>query len=84
MVGALSAINAIAGSHAEDIPVLIIVGGPNLLDESNYQGLTHHSLPDGDSRHCSRAFEQVVDLCITIRSTAESQGKFHTKLVYVH
>ena len=40
-VGALSAVNAVAGAYAEDIPVIAISGGPNTNSEAELEVLHH-------------------------------------------
>ena len=59
MVGALSAINAIAGAYSDDLPVIIICGGPNTNDEHE-RHLLHHTLGERDLYQCSRCFEPIV------------------------
>lgn len=49
-VGELSAINGIAGSYAEYVPVLHIVGAPCSAAQQRGE-LMHHTLGDGDFRH---------------------------------
>ena len=52
-VGELSAINGIAGSYAEYVPVIHIVGAP--ASHAQQQGdCVHHSLGDGDFGHFLR------------------------------
>ncbi|HAH14149.1 MAG TPA: indolepyruvate decarboxylase, partial [Pantoea agglomerans] len=52
-VGELSAINGIAGSYAEYLPVIHIVGAP--ATQAQLQGdCVHHSLGDGDFQHFIR------------------------------
>lgn len=46
-VGELSALNGIAGSYAEDVPVIHIVGMPSTLVQQN-KLICHHSFGDGD------------------------------------
>ncbi|MEE6175079.1 alpha-keto acid decarboxylase family protein [Mycobacterium sp. 050134] len=46
-VGELSAANAVAGSYAEHVPVVHIVGGPS-KDAQGTRRALHHSLGDGD------------------------------------
>lgn len=41
MVGSLSALNAIAGAYAENLPLLLVCGGPNNNDE-NQCHIIHH------------------------------------------
>jgi alpha-keto-acid decarboxylase len=45
-VGELSAINAVAGSYAEHVPVLHIVGSPTLDSQAAHR-IVHHSLGNG-------------------------------------
>ncbi|WP_311791143.1 MULTISPECIES: thiamine pyrophosphate-binding protein [Pantoea] len=57
-VGELSAINGIAGSFAEYVPVIQIVGAP--ASEAQKRGdCVHHSLGDGDFRHFLRMAGEV-------------------------
>jgi TPP-dependent 2-oxoacid decarboxylase len=58
-VGELSAINGVAGSYAESVPVLQITGAP--ATELMASGaLAHHSLVDGDFGHFRRAYDEVT------------------------
>lgn len=57
-VGELSAINGIAGSYAEYVPVIHIVGAP--ASQVQQQGeCVHHSLGDGDFHHFLRMAQEV-------------------------
>lgn len=57
-VGELSAINGIAGSYAEYVPVIHIVGAP--ASQAQAQGdCVHHSLGDGDFGHFLRMAQEV-------------------------
>lgn len=57
-VGELSAINGIAGSYAEYLPVIHIVGAP--ATQAQRQGdCVHHSLGDGDFQHFIRMAGEV-------------------------
>ncbi|WP_337009813.1 indolepyruvate decarboxylase [Pantoea sp. AS142] len=57
-VGELSAINGIAGSYAEHLPVIHIVGAP--ATQAQLQGdCVHHSLGDGDFQHFIRMAAEV-------------------------
>ena len=58
-VGELSAMNGIAGSFAEDVPVIAIVGMP-ATGALGSGALLHHSLLDGDHEHFVRAFREVT------------------------
>jgi TPP-dependent 2-oxoacid decarboxylase len=68
-VGELSAMNGIAGSFAECVPVLHIAGVPG--SEIQRRGLpVHHSLLDGDSGHFHRAYREVT--CADAEITADN------------
>jgi alpha-keto-acid decarboxylase len=58
-VGELSAINGIAGSYAEHVPVLEIVGGPP-MDADAPSGALHHTLGDGRFDHFMAMHEPVT------------------------
>ncbi|EIK0243970.1 alpha-keto acid decarboxylase family protein [Salmonella enterica] len=54
----LSAINGIAGSYAEYVPVLHIVGAPCSAAQQRGE-LMHHTLGDGDFRHFYRMSQAI-------------------------
>ncbi|KMK86168.1 indolepyruvate decarboxylase [Pectobacterium brasiliense] len=58
-VGELSAINGIAGSYAECLPVIHIAAAPSLASQHNGE-LLHHTLGDGDFSHFSRMAAEVT------------------------
>lgn len=58
-VGELSAINAVAGSFAENIPVIKIVGAP-LSKHIKNNSLIHHNFLNPDYYAFERAFSNVV------------------------
>ncbi|MFT4044393.1 MAG: alpha-keto acid decarboxylase family protein [Gordonia sp. (in: high G+C Gram-positive bacteria)] len=58
-VGELSAANAIAGSYAEHVPVVHIVGAPS-KDAQAARRIIHHSLGDGDFEHFQRAAREFT------------------------
>ncbi len=57
-VGELSAINGIAGSYAEYVPVIQIVGAPALTVQQQGE-CVHHSLGDGDFHPFLRMAQEV-------------------------
>ena len=59
-VGELSAMNAIAGSMAENVPVIKIVGIPNTKDIEN-RTLLHHNLDNADYHAFERAYSNIVE-----------------------
>jgi alpha-keto-acid decarboxylase len=58
-VGELSVANAIAGSYAEHVPVVHIVGGPSKDAQASRRAL-HHSLGDGDFEHFFRISREIT------------------------
>ena len=58
-VGELSAANAIAGSYAEHVPVVHIVGAPS-KDVQAARRVSHHSLGDGDFQHFLRMAREIT------------------------
>lgn len=58
-VGELSAINGTAGSYAEYVPVIHVVGAPPLSSQQRGEWL-HHSLGDGDFGHFARMAQEVT------------------------
>lgn len=58
-VGELSVANAIAGSYAEHVPVVHIVGGPS-KDAQGTRRALHHSLGDGDFEHFLRMSREIT------------------------
>ncbi|NIY49105.1 alpha-keto acid decarboxylase family protein [Cedecea colo] len=58
-VGELSAINGIAGSYAEYLPVIHIVGAPCLAAQQRGE-LMHHTLGDGDFQHFARMAKEIT------------------------
>ncbi|MCB5307014.1 alpha-keto acid decarboxylase family protein [Yersinia massiliensis] len=68
-VGELSAINGIAGSFTEYLPVIHIVGTPTLQSQKNRE-LLHHSLGDGDFSHFSHMAKEVT--CAQANLTVEN------------
>ena len=56
-VGELSCLNAIAGSYAEQVPVVQVTGAPP-TDAAGK--LLHHTLTDGDLGHFARAYREVT------------------------
>ncbi|WP_395300583.1 indolepyruvate decarboxylase [Enterobacter sp. ECC-175] len=58
-VGELSAMNGIAGSYAEHVPVLHIVGAPGMAAQQRGE-LLHHTLGDGEFRHFYHMSEPIT------------------------
>lgn len=58
-VGELSAINGIAGSYAEQVPVIKITGAP-ATSVSEKGAYVHHTLGDGNFTHFAAMFKEVT------------------------
>ncbi|PRY14174.1 alpha-keto acid decarboxylase family protein [Kineococcus rhizosphaerae] len=67
-VGELSAVNALAGSFAEDVPVVHVVGLPSTRAMAD-GALLHHSLADGDFGHFVRVADEVCATAVVVRAT---------------
>lgn len=65
-VGGLSLVNAIAGAYAEDLPVIVISGGPNSNDKAQHR-LIHHSTAEYDFDQVSRIFKEITAEVVVIR-----------------
>jgi len=70
-VGALSAVNAIAGHYAEDLPVILISGGPNTHSEPENQVL-HHSLGEVRYGYVREMFAPVTAAAVIIRHAEDA------------
>jgi indolepyruvate decarboxylase len=58
-VGALSAINGVAGSYSEHVPVICVCGSVPLRSVERRLGM-HHTMADGSNDRFLRAFAQVT------------------------
>jgi TPP-dependent 2-oxoacid decarboxylase len=58
-VGELSAVNAVAGSFAEHVPVVHIVGAPSTAAQLAHRRV-HHTLGDGDFGHFAQMHAHVT------------------------
>ena len=91
-VGGLSAINAVAGAYAENLPVICITGGPNSNDYAR-NAIIHHTIgDDGGFSQELECFKQVTCEQVVIRSLntahelidrAISAALHHSKPAYI-
>ena len=70
-VGALSAVNATAGHYAEDLPVILISGGPNTHSEPDNQ-ILHHSLGEVRYGYVREMFAPVTAAAVIIRHAEDA------------
>lgn len=68
-VGELSAINAVAGSFAEHVPVVHVVGSPASGTQAAHR-IVHHSLGDGVFSHFAGMYQRIT--CAQAALTATS------------
>lgn len=73
-VGGLSALNAVAGAYAEDLPVIAISGGPNTNSTAEYE-LLHHTLGKIDYDYVKDIFKEVTVESVTIQHPTEAAGQ---------
>jgi len=90
-VGGLSALNAVAGAYAEDLPVIVMSGGPNTNSEAECE-LLHHTLGEIDYRYVREIFGRVTVAAIQITDPRDAPTKIdhaiasalkHRKPVYL-
>ena len=64
-VGGLSAINAVAGAYAEDLPMIVISGGPNSNSAALHQ-ILHHTTGEHDYQYVRDMFAKVTAKAVII------------------
>ncbi|WP_269542752.1 thiamine pyrophosphate-dependent enzyme [Cerasicoccus fimbriatus] len=70
-VGGLSAINAIAGAYAEDLPIIFVSGGPNTNAWPENRPL-HHTLGEVRYRYQLDMFKEVTACAVSIEHTDDA------------
>lgn len=78
-VGGLSLVNAIAGAYAEDLPVIVISGGPNSNDRTQHH-LIHHSTGHYDFNQSYRIFREITAEAVVIRHIEDAHRLLHRAL----
>ena len=78
-VGGLSLVNAVAGAYAEDLPVIVISGGPNSNDRAQHH-LIHHSTGNYDFNQQYRIFREVTAEAVVIRHIEDAHRLVHRAL----
>lgn len=70
-VGGLSAVNAVAGAFAEDLPVIVVSGGPNVgsLMENR---ILHHTLaqPEEGGKFVQSVYKEITAHAVVIREAS--------------
>ena len=70
-VGGLSAINAIAGAYAENLPVILVSGAPNTNDRAT-EHLLHHTLATHDWSYQWEIAKKLTCAAVAITSAADA------------
>ena len=70
-VGGLSAINAIGGAYAENLPVILVSGAPNSNDRAT-EHLVHHTLATHDFTYQLEIARKLTCAAVAITSAAEA------------
>jgi indolepyruvate decarboxylase len=70
-VGGLSAVNAVAGAFAEDLPVIVISGGPNVNSLMENRVL-HHTLaqPEEGAKFVHSVYKEITAHAVVIREVS--------------
>lgn len=69
-VGSLSIVNAVAGAYAEDLPMIVISGGPNTDSECQNQ-ILHHSLGFVSYNYPRNILAEVTAYAVAIKHLSE-------------
>ncbi|HEY7581078.1 MAG TPA: thiamine pyrophosphate-dependent enzyme [Acetobacteraceae bacterium] len=72
-VGALSALNAVGGAYAENLPVILISGAPNTNDRAT-EHLLHHTLGTHDLLYQLEIAKKLTCAAVSITSAVEAPG----------
>ncbi len=78
-VGGLSLINAVAGAYSEDLPIIVISGGPNTSDRGQHH-IIHHTIGTYDFNQQYRIFREVTAEAVVIRHIEDSHRLLHRAL----
>ena len=70
-VGGLSAINAIGGSYAENLPVILVSGAPNSNDRAT-EHLIHHTLATHDWSYQLEIARKLTCAAVSINSAIDA------------
>lgn len=80
-VGGLSAVNAVAGAFAEDLPVIVISGGPNFRSLVEHRVL-HHTLglAEDGGRFAETVFRPLTAHAVVVRNPATAATRIDEAL----
>jgi len=78
-VGGLSALNAVAGAYSEDLPIVVISGGPNTNSEPENQ-LLHHTLGEIRYTYQRDIYSEVTKEAVIIKHIADAPYQIDTAI----
>src|SRR3974390_950749 len=70
-VGGLSAINAVAGAYAENLPVILVSGAPNTNDRAT-EHLLHHTLGTHDFSYQLEIAKRITCAAVAVTSPVDA------------
>ncbi|HEM6748837.1 TPA: thiamine pyrophosphate-binding protein [Legionella pneumophila] len=70
-VGGLSVVNAVAGAYAENLPILVISGGPNTNSIQDAE-ILHHTLATEDNLYVRDIFSRITAHVVCIRKPEQA------------
>jgi len=70
-VGGLSLSNAVAGAYAEDLPIIVISGGPNSNSEHENE-LLHHTLGKVDYKYQREIYNHITAESVIVHRLADA------------
>jgi indolepyruvate decarboxylase len=73
-VGGLSAINAIGGAYAENLPVILVSGAPNTNDRAS-EHLIHHTLATHDLSYQLEIARKLTCAAVAVTSAADAPNQ---------
>ncbi|PJD92511.1 MAG: pyruvate decarboxylase [Legionella sp.] len=73
-VGALSAINAVAGAYSEDLPIIVVAGGPNTNSIQDTE-ILHHTLATEHNDYVRQMFAHVTVHTVTIHQPHDAPAQ---------
>lgn len=78
-VGGLSAVNAVAGAYAENLPLLVISGGPNTNSVQDAE-ILHHTLATEDYSYVRDIFAKITAHSVFIHRPCDAPMQIDTAI----
>jgi indolepyruvate decarboxylase len=78
-VGGLSAVNAVAGAYAENLPVLVISGGPNTNSVQDGE-ILHHTLATEEYSYVREIYSKITAHSVFIHKACDAPMQIDTAI----